>query len=322
MDALNKKAATQPVIKDTKIVVIPIIGGIGEDVTAAGISRVLDASLVRSPEYAIFIFDTPGGHTDEVEPIIDQIKRCQAQGTRVVAYVHRAFSAGAVIAMACPEIFIQKGGSVGGAVPFQVGATGLKDVDAKFKSVWEAECRGAAIQGGHSELFALGMVDEDSELLLGRDGKIHMADGVVAGRVIKPKGKILTMTSQDAQDYGLAREGDERDMAVALGFQHVTNVCLNAAQLMTVAPMPPPPPPVHVVVLNGQAVDPWPAIEARYPGVPVRQLWTECQVEASQMAGPDANADSVDGLANYLFHQRAEAESQILQNGIVLPVAP
>lgn len=308
MDALNKKASTQPVQSRGTFCVVPIIGDIGGTVTGAAVSRVLDAALPKFPKVVVFVFDTDGGRTDEVGPIIEQIKRCR--GTKVVALVDKAYSAGAIIALACPTIYMKKGGEFGGAVPFSMTKTGIKDVDAKFHSIWMAQCRAAAIQGGHSPLIAEGMVDSDVELMLRADKKIFKNDGLTPGTVIKAKGDILTMTSEDATRIG-AVDGVAEDFNTLrsdMGFDQWTDVCRNAIQLFfgndaQVRASPP----VDRRTSSEDAI--WRGFQATYPGVDVKSLWWECVGEAVQIVGKD-DEDQLERFASVMFHSRAAAMSR------------
>lgn len=82
----------------------------------------------------------------------------------------------------------------------------------KFQSYWRALCRRAAEVGGHNPLVAEGMAEVDMQLrVVEKDGKkvieqfLTLRDeDFVENRVIKPKGKLLTLTAKEAVQHGVA----------------------------------------------------------------------------------------------------------------------
>jgi hypothetical protein len=176
---------------------------VGRYVTAEILGRILDDAKRKKVDVVILEIDSPGGDVLEAESIIKLLG--ERREIRLVACVRRAISAAAPIAMTCKEIYFFPPGTIGGAVPFQLGPDNTpRAVEEKFQSVWRAACRNAAEIGGHSPLLAEGMINPDVVLgLIEQDGNRTVVEGE-KGKTIKTKGKILTLTSQEAVACGLA----------------------------------------------------------------------------------------------------------------------
>jgi membrane-bound serine protease (ClpP class) len=175
---------------------------IGMYVTAAQFEQALKDVERLKPTVVVLEVDSGGGSTEEAQKIIDLIGH--TKGVRFVAYVKKAFSAAAIISLSCKEIYLEKGGTFGGAVSFAMTATGPADIGEKFQSIWRATCRSAAEIGGHQTLLAEGMVDKEIDIQIVSDGgKASVREGV-GPTMLKRKGKILTMTAQESLDCGLA----------------------------------------------------------------------------------------------------------------------
>jgi len=203
----------------TACYILPIAGEIGVEVKAEFLEKALALARDR-PHVLVLVIDSTGGSVAETEKIVSALRK--ARPTRTVAYVRRALSAAAVIAMACPEICMAPGATIGGVVPYRVGPTGTpKNIEEKFKSAIRAQFRVAAELGGHSPLIMEGMMDPALELVVRtEDGKPQAAKGG-AGKILKPKGRILTLTGKQAVACGLAKTvaADPGDAYKALGLK-------------------------------------------------------------------------------------------------------
>jgi ATP-dependent protease ClpP protease subunit len=183
---------------------LPINGEIGKDVTVASVQAGLDEAAKTSPKYIVLDIDSPGGNIGVMIGILDVLSDAQ-RDRQVVAYVHNAYSAAAVIAMSCPKIYIAPHGVIGAAVPFLMTNNGPKDVEAKFRSALEAKQRAYISAAGHDPLLLRGMMEMDAEIYLTTaDGHPVLHDKGPDGKVIKSKGSILTLTATEASECGLA----------------------------------------------------------------------------------------------------------------------
>ena len=187
-------------------VVLPIFGEIGVEVTADTLERAIADARRSKAEYIILAIDSPGGLVSEKERIIEVIR--QTRGVKFVAYVRQAVSAAAIIAMACPQIYMADESTIGATVTVRSNGRGtMTAADEKVQSVVRAADRAVALNSGHSELWVRGMSDRDVELAVviehGR-ARVVEATGSRKEQVVKRRGQILTLTGSEAVEYGLA----------------------------------------------------------------------------------------------------------------------
>jgi membrane-bound serine protease (ClpP class) len=193
---------------------LPLTGEIGVELTADALTRALAEARKSSPQYLIFVIDSPGGSGPEMVRIAQVIRDAQAlDGKQVqyVAYVKKALSAAAVVAMACPKIYFAADGVMGAGVPFRFGPDGTPaNLEEKFASAARAQMRAAAFSGGHNDLILRGMMEPELELVVtpGDDGKPEVSEATAAplfgATPFKSKGRILTLTAPEAVQCGLA----------------------------------------------------------------------------------------------------------------------
>jgi hypothetical protein len=151
----------------------------------------------------ILEIDSPGGNIAQMMDILDLLNKASAD-LKIIAYVKQAHSAAAVIAMSCSQVYMQPGATIGATVPFRMTDKGAAEVDAKFRSVVEAHVRSANQRGGHADLLIRGMSEIDLELYLTEDKGKPTLRASGPGKLVKSKGRILTLTTDEAVACGLA----------------------------------------------------------------------------------------------------------------------
>lgn len=182
------RAAPAPQAAGQDVYRVPVVGEI-----ELGLAPFIERS-VREAERAgaaavILDIDTPGGRVDAAERIADAVSDAAVP---VYAYVNRrAFSAGALISLATQRIYMRSGAVIGAATP--IVGTGEKAPE-KIVSAMRSEMRALAEARGLDPRIAEAMVDEDIEI-----------PGVVE------KGKLLTLTTEEAVELGYARAAEELD---------------------------------------------------------------------------------------------------------------
>jgi len=184
-------------------VLIPIVGQIGMEATAAVLKDALDKAREANPKYIVLMIDSPGGNVAEMSKMIEVLDEA-SKDVAIIAYVEHAYSAAAVIAMSRPQVFMKPDAAIGAAVPFKITKDGPADLEAKFRSPIEAEFRRAAAHAGHAELLVRGMVEMDLEIFLAQENGKPVLRTTGPGNVIKARGHILTLTSDEAVACGLA----------------------------------------------------------------------------------------------------------------------
>jgi membrane-bound serine protease (ClpP class) len=246
--------------------IIPIQGDIEPSVTAF-VRREGRKAMDQGAAYIIFEIDTFGGRVDsalQITSFITSIKQA-----RTIAWVNSgegsmgvSWSAGALIAMACQDIYMAAGTSLGAAAPVTVGTDGQTEgTGEKTVSAVRAQMAALAERNKHPVEIARAMVDYDVELweaAIGGETRILTAQELEllekdAGTedakperrtLISPKGKLLSLTSGEAQRYGLARGlADDRDSllsaigAVPPAVESVPGAADEIISLLTSAPV-------------------------------------------------------------------------------------
>ena len=175
---------------------LPIDAPAGSQVVVIAIDRTVElglAAFVRraietNPDAVAIVIEvnTLGGRVDAAIQIRDALLEAKP---RTVAFIHpRAISAGALISLACDNIIMTEGATIGAATPIQAAPGGKAEaVGEKMVSYMRAEMRATAEANGRRGDIAEAMVDAD----------------VVIKRIVTA-GKLLTLDTDQAIKLGMA----------------------------------------------------------------------------------------------------------------------
>lgn len=164
------------------VYVVPITGTIDLGL-APYLERVLDEAADNDAAAVLLEVDTPGGRLDAVLQMQDALLGADVL---TIAYVNRnAFSAGALITIASERIYMAPGAALGAATPIE-GGTG-DTASEKVVSAVRKTFKATAEARGRDPRVAEAMVDPEVEI-----------DGLIE------RGKLLTLTTQEAQQWGYA----------------------------------------------------------------------------------------------------------------------
>ncbi|MBA7635095.1 hypothetical protein ES703_42695 [subsurface metagenome] len=195
----------------------------------------------QGPLFILIEIDTPGGRIDLTKRIcaaITKIDNCRtvafvnggkfnggkprilpSRNEKQTPAVGGAFSAGAIIALACDNIYMREGTSIGAATVIVTSSSGITDlksgygetVGEKMSSAWRAYCSAVAEHRNRPGLLAKAMVDKDIEILeVVENGERFFIElknkkptqSVV--RILSDKGSLLTLTAGEAVQCGIA----------------------------------------------------------------------------------------------------------------------
>ncbi len=203
------------------VYVIPIKGAI--DLGVSGfIKRSLSEAGGTQASAIILEIDTFGGRVDAAVEICDYLEKIKPIPT--IAFVDdHAWSAGALISLACEKIIMSPGSSIGSAEPRAMGFTGGKDelTDEKTISAIRAKFKALAEENNYPVNLALAMVDKDyqiEQVKINDEVKILTAEELERTRqeyksrdiriikTISSRGKLLNLTAGEAKEFGLAGE--------------------------------------------------------------------------------------------------------------------
>jgi membrane-bound serine protease (ClpP class) len=198
---------TRPVREGPGYCVIPLAGEFGREITADAFNRALAEAKRAGAKIVILAIDSGGGGVWEKEKVLAAMGK--ARELEFVAHVKRAISAAAIVALACPTIVMEPEASIGATVIFKVGPDGTPElVEEKWQSALRAYDRAAATMGKRSDLWVRGMTEMEIELWsVEEEGVLRLTEEAVkaGGKLVKPKGRILTLTAAEAQAFGLSR---------------------------------------------------------------------------------------------------------------------
>lgn len=185
-----------PAAAQQEVVRVPVSGTV-EMGLAPFIERTLAEAEASGARAVVLDIETFGGRVDAAERIVSSVSRAEVP---VYAYVNMyAYSAGAMIALSAERILMRRGAAMGAVTP--VDGQGVK-ASEKMVSVMRGRMRALAEARGLDPAVAEAMVDEEIEV-----------EGIVE------RGKLLTLTAEEAQALGYAEVVDGwTELAGALGF--------------------------------------------------------------------------------------------------------
>jgi membrane-bound serine protease (ClpP class) len=161
-------AGPQPTTRPAGGAIVPITGPI-DKIMRDSVQRRLDRALADGKRVIIFEFNTPGGRVDFALEMSHMIKNLPSD-VRTVAWVHpEAYSAGALLALACQEIWMSPSSTMGDCAPIAVdpvqGLQPLPNTErAKLESPILQEFRDSAVRNGYDPLLARAMVTAKTEV--------------------------------------------------------------------------------------------------------------------------------------------------------------
>lgn len=178
------------------------------------VKNALDYYKKNKPAFIILELNTPGGEVFAAQRISDALKEMDTQyGVPVVSFINNwAISAGAMLAYSTRYITVVKDGSMGAAEPVIASEAGkMEAASEKVNSALRADFANRARFFDRNPYIAEAMVDKDIILVL-RHGKILKLDqenqirttGSNPDTIISPKGKLLTLNSDEMIQYGVA----------------------------------------------------------------------------------------------------------------------
>ena len=192
---------------DTLVYQIDIRKEIGNGLRVYIEKGIKDAELNRAVAI-IFDVHTPGGALDAARDIIDVIQRSEIP---TIAFVNtEAISAGAMISLACDQIVIRRGGTIGDAAPVSIQG---QEAGEKAVSYVRGKISATAERQGRNPDTAAAMVDKKLTLV-----KYYESGDIVALRpseyekeletdkqmkIISAEGELLTLTAERSLEYKL-----------------------------------------------------------------------------------------------------------------------
>ena len=179
--ALSDAGAAAPPAQRAPVVYVAPIEGIIDLGLAPFVQRVLDEAAAAGAAAVVLEINTFGGRVDAAVQIRDALLGAKVP---TLAYVNRrAISAGALISLAAQHLAMAPASTIGAATPVQAGqpGAGAQPVSEKTVSYVRKEFRATAEARGRPGNIAEAMVDAE-----------------IAIRGVTEKGKLVTLTTDEA----------------------------------------------------------------------------------------------------------------------------
>ncbi|AQQ70696.1 signal peptide peptidase SppA, 36K type [Limihaloglobus sulfuriphilus] len=222
LEGKDYNARYNPTGRKNTAAVIPIEFPIQYEQVIETIEKVLIEESAKGHRAIVIELDTPGGRVDITRNLCSIIPRYST--CPLAAYIKGgrfggAYSAGAIIAMACNKIYAAPNTCIGAATsitiqdgaPADIARVYGEDAAEKFRSAFRNYIASIASSNGHSPYIAMAMEEKDMELLAvaRNDERIFIDkdrmlkdDRII--EVVSPEGELLTLTAEKAVDYGFA----------------------------------------------------------------------------------------------------------------------
>jgi membrane-bound serine protease (ClpP class) len=232
------QATTLPADSTRRAAIVTIKGEIN-DVTLVSMRRRIEDARQAGAGMIIFEMNTPGGLVSSALEICKYLKNLT--DLKTVAWVNQdAYSAGAMISLACNEVVMASSSSIGDCAPIIISMEGLKELGkterAKAESPILKEFRDSALRNGYDPLLCESMVrlgqevwwmedgpggarkfvlQRDKEALLEEEGSawrpVQKMNEATTGKAIDVRQPVvkerdlLTLSQSEAVAYGFAK---------------------------------------------------------------------------------------------------------------------
>src|SRR6202790_4288623 len=178
-------AQARDVIHKGDVVVVPLRGEVAPSLLMF-LRRTLKAAENSGASAIIFEMNTYGGRLDTAEEITSALNHATIPTYTFIN--SNAGSAGALIALATPHIYMAPVSAIGAAAPVLPTGEDLPVTEReKTISYWSALIRSTALRNKHNPDIGEAFMNKDKEVKIGN-------------RVIHPKGTLLTLNAQEATE--------------------------------------------------------------------------------------------------------------------------
>jgi len=183
--AMSLNVYGRDLIHKGDIVVVPLRGEISPSLLMF-LRRAEKLAESNGSTAIIFEMNTYGGRLDSAEEISSVLNHAKIPTYTFIN--SNAGSAGALIALATPHIYMAPVSAIGAAAPVLPTGEDLPLTQReKTISYWSALIRGTAMKNGHNPDVGEAFMNKDKEVKIG-------------ARVVHPKGTLLTLNAQEATE--------------------------------------------------------------------------------------------------------------------------
>jgi len=150
--------------KDMKVAYIELHDVIDE-VFASFAERQIERAVASGAKLIIFEIDSPGGLLMVCADLSQEMAHLKERGIKTVAYIpNEAISGGAILAVACDEIYMRPSAKIGDAIPINLMGNMIVHAEAKILSVELELLRNLAAQKHRPAAVLEGFADKDLQV--------------------------------------------------------------------------------------------------------------------------------------------------------------
>ena len=201
-----------------------------DTVMVSYLARTVEQARQQKKNLLFLQIDSPGGSESVGDDLADKIAAIKDMKT--VAYIDdRATGVAALLPLACRDIIFKKSARMGDVRQMISGRNGqLHDLNDLMRASLAKKAALLARQKGHPEAVAIAMVDPDAEVIEATDSrtggtKLILRSELEADRARykavqtrKERGLVLTVTSEDAESFGLGQVvNDDEELKTLYG---------------------------------------------------------------------------------------------------------
>ncbi len=209
--------------RNNSFAVIEVNDTIEAGMVTTAFEKLMKKTAAAGPLFILLEIDSPGGRVDLCKRMCAAIQSCKY--CDVYAYIRGgknggAYSAAAVISMACDKIYMTPASVIGAATMIAVDSNGSvtdmksalgETVGEKMDSAWRNYMSSLASAKNRPGVLAIAMADKDIEVVeVKREGKSEIIDAInkkpddTVVKIWSKAGKLLTLSAQDAIGCGMA----------------------------------------------------------------------------------------------------------------------
>ena len=204
--------------RKNNVIVLPVQNKIELECETEAFEKAIGIASNQGPLFIVVQIDTPGGQTRLMNRICDAI--IKTNNCKTVAFISGgkyggAYSAGALIALACDSIIMSNETAIGAATAIK-GGKDMKSfygetIGEKYISADRAQIAAIAEKSGRSGILVKAMVDKEIEVLEVVDQNditfiepINKKESQSVKHIWSKKGSLLTLTAKEAAECGIA----------------------------------------------------------------------------------------------------------------------
>ncbi|MCA9000007.1 MAG: hypothetical protein KDA80_23625 [Planctomycetaceae bacterium] len=136
-----------------------------DDVFAAFAERQIDRAILSGAKMIVFEIDSPGGILPVCMDLSMKMARLSEREIKTVAYIpSQAYSGGAILAVACDEIYMHPDATIGDAIPINMMGNVILHAEAKILSVETEHLRKLAEMKDRPAAILEAFADKDLEV--------------------------------------------------------------------------------------------------------------------------------------------------------------